>query len=605
MKKYLNNNIVIQTFSAVSSVLPPNLRKTGLFVLLLLLLNSALEIFGLAALMPLILTLLSDGGVQSNNVLNYFFELGGFESEAMFVSVLCSLILVTMVVKNALSLVILHRQAKYSYRLMQYFSEKIIRIYYGMGFSFFKTNNSNFLVRNVNHTPLQFANQIVLPLINLFTEFVILVLIVIGIVLVDVKIIALLAAIVLPPFFLFYRYVKNRITVIKTELHSLEPRTNQNVFQSIFGYSDVKISNTESFFFQRHAAFLTRRVSLWSKDFVYQSAPTKVVETALVFGLIVITMYGLFWVDREHLVALLSVFAVAAYRTLPSVNRIMLALMSLKSHSYALDIIVDVDKDEAMSLAKVVGQPNVEEVMKFDDGINFQNISFKYDRDSEMVLKDFNLKVKKGDRVGIIGRSGSGKTTLINIFLRFLSETEGSIEVDGQTLNEQNVGSWRNLIGYVQQDVFMLDATLAENVAFGRDLDDVDPVRLENALKSASILDFVKSLPDKERTMIGERGTLISGGQRQRLGIARALYHGAQILVFDEATSALDVETERNITNSIRDLGENNITMFVVAHRISTLKYCQRIIQLENGNIEGVYRFEDLQNRGEFEGFSK
>ncbi|HHG85304.1 MAG TPA: ABC transporter ATP-binding protein, partial [Bacteroidetes bacterium] len=201
--------------------------------------------------------------------------------------------------------------------------------------------------------------------------------------------------------------------------------------------------------------------------------------------------------------------------------------------------------------------------------------------------------VKKGEKVGIIGESGSGKTTLMNLLLRFLVEQDGGIYVDGKKLLPADHGGWRDLIGYVQQGVFLMDASLKENVAFGEKLEDIDPKRLRNALEQASLLTLVDTMPAGWDTRIGEMGAMLSGGQRQRIGIARALYWNSQILVFDEATSALDMDTEQAITESIEALSQGQ-TLFVIAHRITTLRHCDRILEMKNGKLVGTYTYEEL-----------
>src|SRR5690606_31830775 len=228
----------------------------------------------------------------------------------------------------------------------------------------------------------------------------------------------------------------------------------------------------------------------------------------------------------------------------------------------------------------------------FEKEITFENISFTFPKSKDPVLKSISFTVKKGEKVGFVGSSGSGKTTLMNILLRFFDEDNGRILIDGQPLKEDNLEYWRSMIGYVKQDIFMIDSNIMENVAFGEDK--VDKHQLDLAVKQASLEDFVKTLPKGYDTEVGERGSRLSGGQRQRIGIARSLYRNAQILVFDEATSALDTQTEREVSEAIDSLSDTNKTIFIIAHRITTLKNCDRIYELKNGEISGVYTYNEL-----------
>jgi ABC-type multidrug transport system fused ATPase/permease subunit len=182
----------------------------------------------------------------------------------------------------------------------------------------------------------------------------------------------------------------------------------------------------------------------------------------------------------------------------------------------------------------------------------------------------------------------------MNLLLGFWEPTEGEILIDDKPLNKHTLKSWRDRIGYVQQEVYIIDSTVAENVAFGLKGSEIDYDKLEQALKQASLWDFVQTLPKTIHTQIGERGTKLSGGQRQRVGIARALYSGADVLFFDEATSALDTKTEEEITESIRTLADGKLTLIIIAHRKTTLKYCTRIVKVANGKLHGEVSYEDI-----------
>ena len=200
-------------------------------------------------------------------------------------------------------------------------------------------------------------------------------------------------------------------------------------------------------------------------------------------------------------------------------------------------------------------------------------------------MKNINLTIPIRKIVGIVGTTGSGKSTLVDIILGLLEPKEGKIEIDGQILKEDNLRSWQNLIGYVPQDIYLSDDTIARNIAFGIEQKNIDKKSIERASKIANLHEFVlNELPSKYETIIGERGTRLSGGQKQRIGIARALYKNPNILILDEATSALDNQTEKAVIDSINNLNKK-ITIIMVAHRLNTMKSCDFIIKLENGIV--------------------
>jgi ABC-type multidrug transport system fused ATPase/permease subunit len=587
LKTILTNNLIVGTLIKIKEVLPNEYRRKSLKMLILLFLNSLLEMVGLAAFLPLFSVILQPGVIHTHYILKPIYDTLGFTSDNQFILALAGLIVLAIVVKNTVSLFIVRTQAKFSLSLYQYLSNRLHQIYYSKGFPFFKKTNSNVILRNINGIPSQFANQMVLPMFNFLNELMILLLILTGLLLYDAKAIFLLAITILPIFLLFYNWVKGRSLRLEKEVNTIAPKLGQSIFQTIHGFADVEITNTQQRFRNKIAEFIERLVQLSIKRTVYNAAPTKVIETGMVITIFAITIYGLYFLpDRAGLTALLGIFALAAYRILPSVNRIMLALISIKGYQFTFDVI-----NEVIGFTPT---KTVSEKIVFEQAIHINNLSFRFPDSENNVLNHINLTINKGESIGFIGTSGSGKTTLMNLLLGFWQPTEGVISIDGTKLSTSTLPSWRDRIGYVQQEVYIIDASVAENVAFGLTIEEIDNDKLQRVLQQASLWEFVQSLPDKTNTNIGERGTRLSGGQRQRVGIARALYAGADVLFFDEATSALDTQTEEEITESIRSLADGNLTLIIIAHRKSTLKYCTRIVKIEKGNIQGEMKYNDL-----------
>lgn len=367
---------------------------------------------------------------------------------------------------------------------------------------------------------------------------------------------------------------------LEQEANTIAPKLTQSIFQSVHGFADVEITNMQETFRKRISDYIHRLVRLNIRRTVYNASPTKVIETGMVITIFTITVYGLYFLpDRAGLAALLGLFALAAYRILPSVNRIMMALISIKGYQYTFDVISEVKGFEPDTIQHTS--------ISFDHKVEIKNLSFQFPDADKNVLTDINLTIHKGESIGIMGTSGSGKTTLMNLLLGFWEPTQGTIFIDDKPLTKNTLQSWRKRIGYVQQEVYIIDASVAENVAFGLRKKEIDTAKLEKVLKQASLWEHILTLPNNTDTNIGERGTKLSGGQRQRIGIARALYAGADVLFFDEATSALDSKTELEITESIRTLADGQLTLIIIAHRETTLKYCNRIVKISKGRIEG------------------
>jgi len=373
---------------------------------------------------------------------------------------------------------------------------------------------------------------------------------------------------------LFYKLTKNKIKALGERRNEVAPEIGKSIFQSIFGYVDVIINGTSKYFTKRMTGNMSEFKSISISTTIYNLVPTKLIETTMVSAIFAIIVYGLLYMpSKESLATLLGVYAVAAYRIMPSINRIMISLNGINGTQYTLPIIEqvkDFETNESLPVQNV----------SFENEILLDNIDFKYPKAESKLISNFSLSIKKGEVIGVRGKSGGGKTTLMNIILGFLSPISGSLKVDGKVIDSKNVTAWQHKLGYVQQEVFLLDATLAENIAFGIDEGEIDLEKINKVIEQASLTDLLATLEQGINTRVGERGAQISGGQRQRVGIARALYFNSEVLFFDEATSALDPQTEIEINESIRKLSKQGLTMVIIAHRQTSLEGVDRIIEM-------------------------
>jgi ABC-type multidrug transport system fused ATPase/permease subunit len=284
----------------------------------------------------------------------------------------------------------------------------------------------------------------------------------------------------------------------------------------------------------------------------------------------------------------LGVFAVGAQRLLPSFQQMYHAWTSVTSSHEALNDVLDVLD---LPLDARYACSTDDNSFPFTREISFDNVYFCYDNRQPIVLRDICLNIRKGARVGIIGKTGSGKSTITDLVMGLLMPTSGEIRIDGVALNRENVRAWQAQIAHVPQFIYLMDSTIAENIAFGVPKRDIDHDRILEAVRRAQLSDLIASLPDGCHTVVGERGVRLSGGQRQRIGIARALYNQASVLVLDEATSALDTDTETAVMDSIRSL-ERDLTILIIAHRLSTVEMCDTIISVEGGRVSVLIRDE-------------
>jgi len=270
----------------------------------------------------------------------------------------------------------------------------------------------------------------------------------------------------------------------------------------------------------------------------------------------------------------LGALAIGMQRLLPSLHQIYTSWASINGAKASLIDVISL-LDQKSSASTRAPSP----LKKFEEVISLKNISFRYSDSSTYIFKDFNLNIKKGDRIGLVGKTGSGKSTLIDLIMGLLDPTDGAVEVDGYVLTNENKEYWYKQIAHVPQTIFLLDASIAENIAFGIRNDLINKELVIKAAKQAQISEVIDSWPLGYDTVIGERGIKLSGGQRQRIGIARALYKEAKVLIFDESTSALDSETESAVMDAIDNLS-HDLTIIIIAHRISTLKNCSYQVQI-------------------------
>ena len=583
--------LVFQSYRKVYSILPKPFRIKAILVITAIILNSFLELAGLAAIVPVISIMLEENAIQNSELLTWLYNFFGFKSDKPLIVVIAFALLGVIILKNIAGLLISKYNTQYIFSINKYLSVSIYEKLYSLGYSYFKSINSHEMIKDISSIPTYFSSGVVLPLLNLFNEVLVLVLIVIGLIIYDIKIVFLLAIVVIPFFLIFYTSAKERITKITEELIELAPKVSRILYQSIFGYADTKITNTEKTFFKRYSTILDKQIQLRVKDAIYKLAPSKIIEISMFLGILSVLIYGVYFFDsRDKIITLIGIFAISAYRIMPSINRIMIALLSIKSQQISIAII---EKSYGITLPSELEA----QIINFNHSIEIKDIHFSYSEEGSKILNGISFTVLKGETIGIIGESGSGKTTILNILLRFLIQNSGEIIIDGTTIEPNHIKSWRDKIGYVPQELFIIEGSLEENIAFGISSNEIDYSLVNEVISKSSLSEVVKNLPLGVKTHIGENGSKLSGGQKQRLAIARALYSGAELLFFDEATSALDNETEQEVTEAINNLSNHNLTIIIIAHRYSTLKHCNKIVELKNGEVNNISTYEQLKKK--------
>ena len=322
----------------------------------------------------------------------------------------------------------------------------------------------------------------------------------------------------------------------------------------------------------------TKASRVQGKQSALSNIPRLWLETVGIMGLAILVIIAIQNSNTpSEAIPTIAVFAAAAFRILPSANRILGAIQRLRYASVVIDLMVrELSSDEAETVTR-------ESPVTFNNVINLCSVSYAYPNTATQALSDISMTINKGESIGLIGASGGGKSTLVDVILGLLPPSSGGIFVDGMDIRDGMRG-WTLQIGYVQQHIFLVDDTLRCNIALGKKEQDIDDALVSKAIIAAQLDSFVNTLPSGLNTIVGERGVRLSRGQRQRIGIARALYNNPPILVFDEATSALDGDTEIEVMDAIKSL-KGSITMIIIAHRLSTVAHCDRVFRMTNGRL--------------------
>lgn len=592
-----NKFLILTTIRLILKVLPRNLRIRATLNLLYIFLNSLIELAGIAFLVPLLLIILDEDKIKSNVWLHRLFTSFGFESNASFIVFLCVLVLFFTICKNLASLLLLRMQYRFSFSVYQHISLALFQQYYGLGLQQLKAHNSNRLVNHVTSVTLMFSQNVINAVLGIINESLVFLLFAIGLFIYNPLAILLLTVTILPFVLIFFKLIRRRVQSLGKEKNKIAVEQNKLLYESFQGYVDIEIRNKRNWIYKKLLFLLQKMNFLQVRNALYLQLPLKFIEVVIVFALVAIVCFGILsGKTMDDIGVLLGVIAVAAYRLLPGINRLMNFSMTLRNHVYTFEIINKIGSNPKRK--KLLKEADDSIRIRFNRKIKVDQLSFSFD-DNTPVLNDINFTIQKGEIIGIIGASGAGKTTLLNILLRFYKETTGAIRVDDATLDDTNLVAWRQLVGYVPQEVFVFDGSLKENIALGEKPEEVDPAKLDRAIESANLSELVSTWEKGVETPLGERGGKLSGGQKQRLGIARALYKGAEILFFDEATSALDVQTEEEINHAIKSLSEANhqLTIIIIAHRYTSLKHCTKILELQRGKLTKEWRYDELMEK--------
>lgn len=533
---------------------------------------SLIEMVGVSAIMPFIMVSTDFAVLETNRYFKLVYESFGFSSPKDFVLAFGAFLLFFYIFRSLINLAYQHGLAKLSFGTYHELSQKLFMRYLSLSYKDFVNKNSANLSKTIINEASNFT-ILLSSVLFMFSEIFVVLLLYALLLFVDWTITCSLTLLL----FVAVLLIKGGFSTILKKAGK-EREENQKVFYEILNstFGNFKLIKLQSISAPVKRQFLDVSSKVASANIIHRTflhLPRLTLEAVGFCVMILIVSYLVYVKDGDVKVflPLLTTYVLALYRLLPSINRIFDSYNYILFYHRSLEVVYD----DLLLPTKELGDEHI----PFTSHIQLRNLSFAYST-KQPLFQNINLTINKGEKVAFIGESGGGKSTLVDIIIGLYRPNDGHLYIDSNPISIHNVKSWRSKVGYIPQNVYLFDGSVADNIVFGRDY---DKQRIINVLKQAGMYDILQQ-KDGLQTQVGEGGNLFSGGQKQRIAIARALYANPEILVLDEATSALDIQTESMIMDSIYAASAHK-TLIVIAHRLSTIERCEHVYRLESGQI--------------------
>jgi ATP-binding cassette, subfamily B, bacterial PglK len=582
--------MLIKNLRKVLELLTSYERKRGLLLLCMILIMAFLDVLGVASMLPFMAVLANPELVETNRFLKFAYLKIGFTDPQNFLFALGLLVFVLLVFSLTFKALTTYAQLRFTLLREYSIGKRLVEGYLHQPYSWFLSRHSADLGKTILSEVGSVIHQAVIPMMNLIAQGAMALLLLSLLILVDPKL-AIVAVLTFTAAYLFI-YKATRGLLSRMGIERL--KANQERFTAVseaFGaFKEIKVGALEQAYIQRFSSPARTFALHQATASVINQLPRFALEAIAFGGMLLVVLYLMSQSGNfANAIPIISFYALAGYRLMPAMQQIYGAVTQLRFAGPALNAL----HAELMSLKSSHTYLSHQAVL-LNQAITLNQIYFSYPNALHPALKKITLRIPAKSKVGLVGSTGSGKTTTVDLILGLLEAQEGTLEVDGLVITKKNKRVWQRAIGYVPQQIYLADDTVAANIAFGLDPKDINAEAVECAAKIANLHDFiVQELPQQYQTTVGERGVRLSGGQRQRIGIARALYHKPQVLVMDEATSALDNLTEQAVMEAVHNLG-HEITIIMIAHRLSTVKVCDTIFLLEKGVLKAQGTFDEL-----------
>jgi len=559
-------------------------KKTFISLSILTVVSALLEMLSLSLIVPATSILIESDGSPYNFA---FVSAVNNLPDKYRITFGMTLLVLVFVLKNFFNAVVKYRQFLFQSNIEIRVSNDLLTKYLDQSYSYHLQTNSSELSRNLIDIA-QLVETTVAPMFLLISEFLVIIGVTALLLVVEPK--GFLAVVSIFSLFgiLFIRWSSHLASGYGEDRKASAGNKLRVLYDCFHGIKEIQVYSRESLFVRRFKNETTKN-AISSRKFLYlKYLPTYFLEVIVVGALgFLATILVVSEKSPTTIVTTLAVFGGSAFRILPSLNRTVNAIQNLKFGSVTLESVV-----LGMGLLSTDSDSNKCQKLDFEHQIVMRDVCFKYSDESKQVITDVNMTIAKGTSLGIIGSSGAGKSTIVDLLLGIHLPTSGCIEVDGISIS-QHIAAWRRNIGYVPQEIFLSDLTIRENIAFGLEANNIDDAMIEKAVRGAQLETFISKLERGVNSLVGENGLQISGGERQRIGIARALYSNPKVLLLDEATSSLDINTEEDLMRAIENL-KNFMTIIIVTHRLNNVRSCEKIALVNDGQIRAFGDFKTV-----------
>lgn len=553
--------------------------------------SAFLQVAGIASIAPFIGIINNPSTIESNAAINYVYTFFEFENTTEFLVAYALMVVALLFVGNGVASYSTWKLFKFSMSLGAYIQKKVYNTYLDNDYAFFAMNNSSRLTSQITQEIPRMVYMVVQPILNLISQMFIAVLIVVGLLIVDITIAIVATVIVGLVYLLIFKVIRRKVVSSGYRLTELNQRKLRLLNESIAGIKEVKLKGNEEYYKAELDTCTREGLSASAYIALAGDLPKFIVETIIFSAILALAIYILITAgSTTGALSIISLYAMAGYKLLPAAQTIYKSISLIKANGMVIfDIEREIKQSEAFS--KDIITQGTEEIPKGD--IEFNNVHYRYPLADKDAISCCSFSIPHNKLTAFVGASGAGKSTAVDVLLGLLTPTQGEVTIAGTKLTASNVKSWRRSLGYVAQDIFILDASFTSNIAFGVPENEIKLDQVIAAAKMANLHDFISNCTGQYDFIVGERGAKLSGGQKQRIGIARALYHNPSVLIFDEATSALDNITEKLILNDIYRLSREK-TVIMIAHRLTSIEHANKILVFEDGTVKDKGTYNDL-----------